>query len=83
MTTEQATAPAAPQLTLGDLTLTLNVIQACAQRGAFKAEEMTVVGGLYDRIYSFLDASGALKKPEAPVGASPVESAADTEAATE
>lgn len=64
MITEQVTEKPAPQLTIGDLTLALNVIQACAQRGAFKAEEMTVVGGLYDRVYAFLDASGALKKPE-------------------
>ena len=51
----------APQLTLQDLTLALQTIQVVAQRGAIKAEEMEAVGGLYNRLLTFLQASGALQ----------------------
>lgn len=66
VTTEQ------PGLTIQDLTLTLQVIQVATNRGAFKAEELTAIGGLYDRIVKFLDAAGALKPAEiAPEEAAP------------
>ena len=56
----------AVQLQLSDLLLAAQVIQAASQRGAIKADEMSQVGGLYDRIVTFLQASGALKAPDAP-----------------
>jgi hypothetical protein len=43
-----------------DLTLTLQVIQVASSRGAFKADELSAIGGLYDRIFKFLEASGAI-----------------------
>ena len=55
-------APAGPSLSLQDLVLALQTIQACAQRGAVRAEEMTTVGGLYDRMFAFLEAQGVIKK---------------------
>lgn len=55
----------APGLTIQDLTMVLQIVQVAASRGAFKAEELSAVGGLYDRVFKFLDAAGALKKPEA------------------
>ena len=59
-----ATAPAvdqpAPGLTLQDLVLVAQIIQLTAQRGAFKAEELTQVGGLYDKLVAFLQSTGAL-----------------------
>jgi hypothetical protein len=61
-TPEQPT-PAA-NLSLQDLLLVAQTIQTVAQRGAFRAEEMTNVGGLYERIVAFLQASGALKTAE-------------------
>lgn len=67
--TDQTTAPLEPAapagLTVNDLTLTLQVIQIAANRGAFKAEELTAVGGLYDRVFKFLESSGAIQKSEA------------------
>jgi hypothetical protein len=57
-------APATVQLQLQDLMLAAQVIQLVNQRGAFKAEEMEQVGGLYSRIVAFLQASGALKPAE-------------------
>jgi hypothetical protein len=58
-------APQAPQLQLADLMTAAQVIQLVSQRGAIKAEEMELVGGLYTRLVSFLQASGALQ-PAAP-----------------
>lgn len=71
MSEEQQT-PAPSGLTVQDLTLTLQVIQVASTRGAFKADELTAIGGLYDRIFKFLEASGAITtKPaeEAPPAA--------------
>lgn len=68
----------AAQLQISDLLLTAQVIQLTTQRGAFRADELTQVGGLYDRIVAFLQASGAL----APAGETPAEgSAEDTKSA--
>jgi hypothetical protein len=56
---EQPQAPA-PQLQIADLLLVAQVIQLTTKRGAFNAEELSQVGGVYDRIVAFLQASGAL-----------------------
>jgi hypothetical protein len=56
----------APQLQLQDLMLAAQVIQLASQRGAIKPEEMEAIGGLYSRLITFLQASGALQ-PAAPV----------------
>lgn len=53
------------QLQLADLVTCVQAIQLASQRGAFKAEEFTQVGGVFDRITAFLRASGAFKSPEA------------------
>jgi len=53
-----------PSLQLSDLVLALQTIQASAQRGAVRADEMEVVGGLYNRLFTFLEAQGAIKRPE-------------------
>jgi hypothetical protein len=59
--TQTTAAPEAQTgLTVQDLTLVLQVIQVASSRGAFKADELTAVGGLYDRIFKFLEASGAI-----------------------
>lgn len=65
-TNQQPEAPAVTGLTVQDLTLTLQIIQAVTSRGAIKPEEMAVVGGLYERIFKFLDSIGALARTEAP-----------------
>jgi len=63
--TDVVTPAEAPGLTIQDLAMVLQIVQVAATRGAFKAEELSAVGGLYDRVFKFLDAAGALKKPEA------------------
>ena len=51
---------AAPSLTLQDLVLVAQIIQLTSQRGAFKAEELESVGGLYNKLIAFLQSTGAL-----------------------
>ena len=65
-TEPQAEAPIAPQLQLSDLMLAAQVIQVASQRGAVKAEEMEQVGGLYNRLVTFLQGSGALQPSTPP-----------------
>ena len=55
----------APSLTLQDLVLVAQIIQLTTQRGAFKAEELADVGGLYNKLITFLQSTGALT-PAAP-----------------
>ena len=70
----QAAAPVAEQseqqavsLTLQDLVLVAQIIQLTSSRGAFKAEELADVGGLYNKLVIFLQSTGALSPaPAAP-----------------
>lgn len=52
-------------LSLADITLALQIIQVAASRGVFKPEEYTEIGGCYDRIFKFLEASGAIVRTAA------------------
>jgi hypothetical protein len=67
----QTAAPAAeqqaqaPSLTLQDLVLVAQIIQLTTQRGAYKAEELADVGGLYNKLVAFLQSTGAIA-PAAP-----------------
>lgn len=49
-------------LSIQDLTSVLHTIQIASSRGAFRAEELSTVGGLFDRIFKFLEAAGAVSK---------------------
>jgi hypothetical protein len=46
-----------------DLVFTLQVFEACSQRGAFRADEFSNVGAVYDRLKAFLIANGAVSNP--------------------
>jgi hypothetical protein len=74
-TTTQTEAPAPVGLTIQDLTLMLQVLQVCTSRSAFKADELTAVGGLYDRLFKFLESAGAITKTP-PAEAAPTEAPA-------
>ena len=63
-TTQEQQEPV--QLQLSDLLLYAQVIQLASSCGAFKPEEFTQVGALYERIVTFLQTSGALKQAETP-----------------
>lgn len=54
--------PQGPSLSLQDLILVAQIIQLTTQRGAFKAEELQNVGTLYNKLVSFLEASGAVSR---------------------
>ena len=47
------------QLTLADLASLHSIIEAATQRGAFRANELTQVGSVYDKLSAFLQASQA------------------------
>jgi hypothetical protein len=51
------------QLQLGDLVSVLEVLQLASSRGEFKPEEFTAIGGMYERIFSFLETTGAVSRP--------------------
>jgi hypothetical protein len=70
-TTDAPAGTPAAQLQLQDLMLAAQVIQLASQRGAIRAEEMTQVGGLYERIVAFLQASGALQPAQTPAADAP------------
>lgn len=61
-----------PAINIQDLVNVLQVISTCADRGAFKADELTIVGGLYDRLYAFVQATGVKSQP---TDAAPVDEA--------
>jgi hypothetical protein len=63
---EQEVQQSAPSLTLQDLVLVAQIIQLTSQRGAFKAEELADVGGLYNKLVAFLQSTGALSSAPAP-----------------
>jgi hypothetical protein len=64
--TPEQVQPEAPSLQLADMVLMLKVIQATAQRGAIRAEEMAEVGALHDKLVKFLTATGALQPAPQP-----------------
>ena len=53
---------APPSLALSDLVLLFNLVKITADRGAIKADEMTVVGAVYEKLGKFLQASGAAQQ---------------------
>ena len=69
MPEETAQQAQGPSLTIGDLVLTAQIIQAAANKGVFRAEELRSVGDFYERLITFLEASGAITKPQAPEAA--------------
>ena len=52
-------------LQLSDLVSALETIQLAASRGAFRPEEFTNIGATYERIFLFLESTGAVSRPDA------------------
>lgn len=50
------TAPAAPQIGISDLQNVVKIIDAAAERGAFRGNELTAVGAVRDKVANFLAA---------------------------
>jgi len=53
-----------PTLDLNDLNILREVVSQCAARGAFKPEEFSAIGRVYDRLVAFLEASSAATETE-------------------
>ena len=51
-------------LTVRDLADIVEIIRVCSARGAFRAEELSGVGALYDRLNSFLQSVTPSKPTE-------------------
>lgn len=62
--TEQPAQQPGPGLNVQDLITVAQIIQVGAQRGAFRADEMTNVGTLYNKLIAFLQSVGAINQPE-------------------
>lgn len=54
--------PPNPGLNIQDIVQLLNIVDAACRRGAFRAEEMSGVGGVYDKVLEFLKSTGAIKE---------------------
>ena len=59
---QQTDAALAANLSLNDLVAVVHILQVVTNRGAFKAEELSTVGGVYERIFNFLEAHGAVER---------------------
>jgi len=57
MTDEITTDTPSPNLTINDIGFLVQIIETVAQRGAFRAEELSSVGAVYDRVKAFIVAN--------------------------
>ena len=59
----------APQLSLQDIATMVQIIDICSKRGGFEGPELEAVGGLRNRVVTFLNAAskGAEDAPEGQV----------------
>ena len=62
-TTEEQPQPQA-SLAIQDLLLLSQIVQLAAERGALRANELSSVGDVYNKLINFLDAAGAFKQAE-------------------
>ena len=53
-TQEQPQATAPDSISLNDLQLLMNIVDLSTQRGAFRGNELTQVGAVYDKLNAFL-----------------------------
>lgn len=49
--------PSTPQINLSDMQNVLRIIDVAAERGAFRGNELTTVGGVRDKLAAFLEAT--------------------------
>jgi hypothetical protein len=52
------------EITIADLNLLKDIVDLASTRGAFRAAEMKEIGGVYNRLTSFLDAVVAQAKAQ-------------------
>jgi hypothetical protein len=67
-----------PNISIGDLVLTAQIVQLGASRGIFKPEEFAQIGDFYTRLVGFLEASGAVQRAPTQTEAAAEEPAAQS-----
>ena len=63
---EEATTTTNENLTIADLQTIVNIIDTATQRGAFRANELKVVGSVYEKTTAFLESVSQAEKDAAP-----------------
>ena len=66
----EAPAPDAPGITLGDMATMVQIIDLCSKRGAFEGQELSVVGALRTNLVNFVEANKPAEEAT-PVGEVP------------
>jgi hypothetical protein len=65
MTDENTNVPATPpSVTINDIAFLVQIVETVAQRGAFRAEELSSVGAIYDKVKAFIVANNPQTPPE-------------------
>lgn len=59
---EQPAATPPVSLQINDLVKVLEILDVVSKRGAIKADEFEVVGGVYSRIFAFLKNTGVIQE---------------------
>ena len=62
--TQTTAAGPSPELNINDLVAMRNLIDVVTQRGAFKANELSAVGVLFDKLNTFVTAAEAAQKEQ-------------------
>ena len=70
MTTDTTDVPAVtpPSVTINDIAFLVQIVEIVAQRGAFKADELSSVGAVYDKVKAFLVANTPQQPTPQPEG---------------
>lgn len=62
---EAQSAPAdIPRFSLNDLKSLQEIVKVATERGAFRANELSAIGAVYDRLSGFLAAGEAASQPQ-------------------
>jgi hypothetical protein len=61
--TVQAAAETQANINIQDIAFLLNIVDVASRRGAFRAEEMSSVGAVYDKVSAFLKSTGVIGEP--------------------
>ena len=56
---------AGASLNIQDIAFLLNIVDVASRRGAFRAEELSSVGTVYDKVTAFLKSTGAVTETPA------------------
>ena len=65
-TSETSETPVVPNITAGDLSTMVKVIDAGSQRGAWRGEELTTIGGLREKLVTVINAIAPKAEEDAP-----------------